>query len=120
MQETSSQGPQVSSFHQEGFNSLYFHVNSEQHVYVCSICVYVYACVCTYMYMSQDCFLRCCPCISLMQDLSSESPAVTDVIRPGSHCLCLPSIGLPWAWGPLGHLAFIYMDSGLDSKHFNY
>lgn len=85
----SSQGPQLISFHWKGFKCLYFHVDSEQHVYVSSIHACAYVCVCTYMYMRAR---------SISQSLSTSFTDVgfqpnpqTDTASLARRSLSLPS-----------------------------
>lgn len=95
MHEAISQGPWMSCFLWEGFNCLYFHVDSEQHVYVCGIPAYENACVCTYMYMSRAYFLMSVCHIHWCRVFQpSPHRSLMWLVCLRSHCLCLPSIGL--------------------------
>lgn len=123
MRKASSQGPQLISFH---WKCLYFHVDSEQHVDVCSIYACEYVCVCTYMYMTAR---------SISQPLSIS---FTDVgFQPNPQRSLMASLARrplslpfkPWIdWGLGGTMATWHLHGFwrfelhpicLDSKHCN-
>lgn len=88
---------------------IYVHMNAHMYVYVDVHAI--------------EMWLSCgCPSHSLIQGLPLNPHQAADVARLASRTLSLLSkhwigqgLGLGWYVGPPG----IYMDSGLDNKHFS-
>lgn len=107
MRKVSSHGPQLISFHWKGFKCLYFHVDSEQHVDVCSIYACEYVCMYIHVYESISQSLS----ISFTDVGFQSDPQRSLMASLARKPLFLPF--KPWNWlgagGHHGHLAFAWI-----------